>query len=64
MRLLAFAVSLFGILCGASVGHAERLALVIGIDAYREVPRLEKAVGDARHVGGAAESRLRRHRGD
>jgi uncharacterized caspase-like protein len=34
-----------------AAAHAEeRLALVVGIDAYREVPRLEKAVGDAHAV--------------
>ena len=49
VRLLDFGLALTLALsstCGFA--HAEkRLALVVGIDAYRDVPKLEKAVGDA-----------------
>ncbi len=31
--------------------HARRVALVVGNDAYEKLPRLQKAVGDARAVG-------------
>ncbi len=52
-RLMVICLSVFCLL-PALLGSAmaeKRLALVIGIDDYREVPKLTKAVGDANAIG-------------
>ncbi|MGH6814139.1 MAG: caspase family protein, partial [Hyphomicrobiaceae bacterium] len=41
---------LWSALAAAPVSAERRLALVIGIDAYKNLPRLEKAVNDARSI--------------
>jgi hypothetical protein len=50
VAVLAVVLGLLGALLPAEAMAARR-ALVIGIDAYQNVPRLEKAVGDAEAVG-------------
>jgi Uncharacterized protein containing caspase domain len=50
-RLLLVALALQAVL--AAPAAAARLALVVGIDAYAHVPRLQKAVNDAGAVAGA-----------
>ena len=50
--IFSFLAVLFFVALSLSPAQAEkRLALVIGINDYREVPKLEKAVGDADAVG-------------
>ena len=50
--IFSFLAVLFVVALSLSPAQAEkRLALVIGINDYREVPKLEKAVGDADAVG-------------
>jgi uncharacterized caspase-like protein len=46
-KLAALIIALACVLLTNTAEAAKRLALVIGIDAYREVPALQKAVGDA-----------------
>jgi uncharacterized caspase-like protein len=46
--LLIVLTSLF---CVSEASAAKRVALVIGIDGYQNLPKLEKAVSDARAVG-------------
>ena len=51
VHLRALAIGLLLFLCSGPGLHAEgRHALVVGIDAYQNVPSLEKAVNDARAV--------------
>ncbi len=52
LRILA-SVLFLAILAAGPAFAEKRLALVIGINAYQEVPVLEKAVGDARAIGTA-----------
>ena len=52
LRILA-SVFFLAILAASPAFAEKRLALVIGIDAYQEVPALEKAAGDARAIGAA-----------
>lgn len=49
--LLAFALAMVAF--APSAEAAKRMALVIGIDAYKSLPKLEKAAGDARAMSGA-----------
>jgi hypothetical protein len=52
LRILA-SVFFLAVLSAGPAFAEKRLALVIGIDAYQEVPALEKAAGDARAIGAA-----------
>src|SRR5215216_2597378 len=49
MRVLA-ALGLAALLCGPALAE-QRLALVVGNDAYEQLPALKKAVNDADAVG-------------
>lgn len=54
MRTRRLIALLFFSLCAGSLCHAapeKRVALVIGNDSYKEVPKLEKAANDARAIG-------------
>lgn len=58
MMFFARAILAIALLAAASAPSAEaakRMALVIGINAYKSLPKLEKAVGDARAMSGALE---------
>jgi Caspase domain/Bacterial SH3 domain len=48
---LAIAMVIMALFEASSAEAAKRLALVIGNNDYREVPKLEKAVGDATAIG-------------
>lgn len=50
-RLFAGIICCWCLLAGAAA--AKRLALVIGIDAYQNLPQLARAVSDERAVGAA-----------
>jgi hypothetical protein len=58
LRSVALALSLsVAMLCGATVAQAQnRHALVVGIDDYRNVAKLSRAVADARAMTGALQS--------
>src|SRR5918993_3074442 len=46
-----FLIVLISFSCVSAASAAKRVALVIGIDGYQNLPKLEKAVSDARAVG-------------
>ncbi len=51
--LLAAVTCVLALLAAGPASAAKRVALVIGNDDYRNVPRLQKAVNDARTIGDA-----------
>jgi ABC-type sugar transport system substrate-binding protein len=51
--LLAAVTCVLALLVAGPASAAKRVALVIGNDDYRNVPRLQKAVNDARTIGDA-----------
>src|SRR5262249_44824258 len=55
MRRSSFALGLILLAATFGTGEARSLALVIGNDAYANVPGLQKAVNDARAIGGELE---------
>ena len=50
-----FAVAVLVLCCVANASAARRMALVIGIDDYQYIPKLQKAVGDAEAMAVALE---------
>ena len=46
--VMALLLMVFALFAGTGTADARRVALVIGINDYAEVPSLQKAVGDAR----------------
>lgn len=64
-RLLILLAALAAAALSAAPAFAgKRVALVIGNNDYRNVPKLQKAVNDARSMGDALKSsRLQRHGG-
>lgn len=56
LTISLFAAGLLVPLMGAPAWAAKRVALIVGNNAYREVPALDKALGDARAVAAAMQS--------